>query len=253
MPPAVADICRYPVKGLSPQSMEEVTLRPGEGLPLDRRFAIAHGASRFDPQNPAWQPKRQFLMLMVNERLAALQTRFDEATGQLTILRDGRRVAGGDITTPLGRDLVNQFLAAFMDRGTPGAPRLVDGGGVMLSDSPRRLVSIASLASARDLERVARRPVDIRRFRANLILDGLAPWAELDWPGRTLRVGEARLAVIEPIGRCAATEVDPATGERNMPVLKTLAGGYGHTRFGIYAEVVTGGLVRRGDRAEVSA
>ena len=53
----VTDICRYPVKGLSAEHLERVALEPGEGLPHDRRFALAHGATTFDPHNPQWLPK----------------------------------------------------------------------------------------------------------------------------------------------------------------------------------------------------
>src|SRR5690606_32136331 len=105
MSTVIAAIHRFPVKGLSADPLERVRLSAGEGLPEDRRFAICHGASLFDPRAPAWQPKRQFLMLALNERLAALRSRFDPATGLLEISRGGKPVARGVITTPLGRDL----------------------------------------------------------------------------------------------------------------------------------------------------
>ena len=45
-------IYRYPVKGLSGEKMDKVVLTPGECLPHDRRFAIALGSTRFDPEHP---------------------------------------------------------------------------------------------------------------------------------------------------------------------------------------------------------
>src|SRR4051794_10494398 len=94
----VAQIYRHPVKGLTPEPLAGVRLAPGEGLPHDRRFALAHGTTRFDPAAPEWMPKTNFLMLMRNERLARLRTHFDETSGVLTILRDGKAVATADIT-----------------------------------------------------------------------------------------------------------------------------------------------------------
>ena len=67
-------IYRYPVKGLSPQRLAQVTLSAGENLPADRLYAIENGPSGFDPARPAYFPKQRFLMLMRNERLAALHT-----------------------------------------------------------------------------------------------------------------------------------------------------------------------------------
>ena len=86
-------LCRYPVKGLSPQRLDAVDLRPGETIAFDREWAIENGPSRFDPAKPVTLPKISFLMLMRNERLAALETEFDEESKTLTLLRDGKQVA----------------------------------------------------------------------------------------------------------------------------------------------------------------
>jgi uncharacterized protein YcbX len=73
----VTAIYRYPVKGLSAERMDRVALMPGQCLPHDRRFAIALGSTRFNPQRPEWLSKIHFIMLMRDEKLARLETRFD--------------------------------------------------------------------------------------------------------------------------------------------------------------------------------
>lgn len=244
----LAAIYRYPVKGLSAQPVERVVLTAGEGLPQDRRFAIAHGTSQFDSARPAWQSKRHFLTLLDHERLAALQTWFDEETGVLTIKRGGKTVLRSTITAPLGREVVNQFLAAYMRKEAPGVPKLVEAPGVMFSDRPEKLVSLAGTASIHDLERVTRRPVDPRRFRVNLLIEGARPWAEFDWVGQTLAVGAARLRVVARIARCAATNVNPDTAERDLNIPKALKAGFGHADCGVYATVIGSGAVTAGDK-----
>ena len=54
---AVVAIYRYLVKGLSAEKMDRVVLTPGECLPHDRRFAIALGSTRFDPERPECCPR----------------------------------------------------------------------------------------------------------------------------------------------------------------------------------------------------
>jgi uncharacterized protein YcbX len=248
MPVTLAQICRYPVKGLDVQLLDRVALEPGRSLPGDRRFAIAHGASRFDPLEPAWQNKRQFLTLMTHARLAELDTQFDPATGALHIRRHGREVAHADITTPIGREVVNQFLNAFIGDEAPKPVRLVEAPGLALDDAGENQLSLINRASLADLERVVRRPVDPRRFRGNLLIDGAAPWAEMDWVGKTLRIGDTvRLKAVEPIGRCAATTVNPDTAERDMNIPKALMSGFGHDECGVYLEVHEGGEIAVGD------
>ena len=243
----VAQIRRYPVKGLTGQAVEQIDVAASEGLPHDRRFAIAHGASLFDPRRPCWHPRQQFLMLARNARLAALDTAFDAASGVLTIRRNGRQVARADITTPLGRNLINQFLAAYMGDEGLGAPKVVEAPGIMFSDVEDKLVSLINLASVHDIERVARAPVDADRFRGNLLIEGPAPWAEFEWVDRDIAVGAVRLHVVERITRCAATEVNPHTGERDLNVPRLLRSGFGHVDCGVYAKVVSGGTIRQGD------
>ena len=84
----LAALYRYPVKGLTPEPLDSVELRPGETLPFDRAYAIENGPGRFDPAQPRHLPKINFLMLMRDERLATLRSSFDDRTQTLTIARD---------------------------------------------------------------------------------------------------------------------------------------------------------------------
>lgn len=239
----ITAIYRHPVKGLTPEPLDRVSLTPGQGLPQDRRFALAHGSTRFDPAAPEWMPKTNFLMLMRNERLARLRTRFDDATGTLTVQRDGKTVASGNIQDTAGRTVIEQFFAAYLQAEARGAPKLVESPGHMFSDVARKVVSIIGLASIRDLERVARAPIDPRRFRANVYFEGGRPWQEFDWVDQEIRLGGVRLKVVKRIQRCAATNVDPETGQRDLNLPLSLQQGFRHTDMGIYAEVLEPGTI----------
>ena len=251
MAASVAHIYRYPVKSLSAEALAATILAVGQPLPNDRRFAIAHGASRYDSASPQWQPKAAFLALVRNARLAKLRTRFDEATDLLTIERDGKAVCRGKLSDPIGRSVIEQFLAAFMGEEARGTPRIAASSGVVFANTPEPYVSIIGLASVRDLERVVRSSVEPIRFRANIYVDGLPPWAEFAWPGKTITMGGARLEVVRRIDRCAATEVNPAKGLRDLRVLSSLQSGFGHIDMGVYARVIGAGPVKQGDSVTV--
>ena len=66
--------------------------------------------------------------------------------------------------------------------------------------------------------------------------------------GKEIAIGDARLKVVKRIVRCAATNVDPTTGARDMTIPKTLLQSFGHADCGIYAEVITGGTIAAGDK-----
>lgn len=243
----VVALYRYPVKGLSPEPLDVARLEAGETIPGDRAYAIENGPGRFDPDAPRHLPKISFLMLMRNERLATLQTRFDDDSATLTISRSGKQVARGQLSTKLGRQMIEQFLAAYMTNDLRGAPRIVAAPGHSFSDVAKKCVHIVNLASVRDLERIGGRRIDPLRFRPNVVVDGLEPWAEFAWVGHAIAIGRTRLEVFTRTERCDATNVDPSTGARDMAIPALLRRSFGHADFGVYATVVDGGEVRNGD------
>lgn len=116
-------------------------------------------------------------------------------------------------------------------------------------------VTLVSIASAQELSRrsgEAKEPLDTRRFRILIEMEGCAPHEEDTWIGGRVRVGEAVFGVPGAIPRCAVTTQDPTTGIRDFPTLKAIrayrgldAGG--DIDFGVYGEVLRPGTVRAGD------
>jgi len=245
--PTVTALYRYAVKGLSPEARDRVKLEAGGIMPFDRAYAIENGPGRFDPDNPRHLPKITFLMLMRDERLATLVTSFDDASETLTVMRAGKQVARGQLTTPLGRKMIEQFFAAYMKAELRGPPKVVSAPGHSFSDVPFKCLHIVNLATVRDVERVLGRPVDPLRFRANVYIDGVEPWAELKWVGREVTLGGVRTSVVDLTGRCDATNVDPQTGARDMGLPVLLQRTWGHSDLGIYAKIVADGELAVGD------
>jgi uncharacterized protein len=249
----VSSIYRYPVKGLSPEKLDRVALMFGATLPADRKYAIENGPGRFDPAAPRHLPKISFLMLMRDERLATLRTQFDDAAETLTIQRDGKQVARGKLDTPLGRQMIEQFFAAYMKTELRGAPKVVAADGHSFSDVAAKCMHIVNLATVRDLERAIGKPIDPLRFRANIYIDGAAPWAEFRWLDKTLNIGGATMTVFKRTQRCEATNVDPVTAKRDMAIPSMLMRTYGHTDVGVYATVTTAGTIECGNAVTVRA
>lgn len=236
-------IYRYPVKGLSADRMETADLIAAETLPFDRAYAIENGPGRFDPFNPRHVPKVNFLTLMRNEALAALATSFDPATRTLSIVRDGSHVADGCLATPVGRAIIAQFFAEYLKGELRGPPRVVHAPEHSISDVAAKCLHIVNLASVADLERIVGQSLDPLRFRPNLVIAGAPAWSEFDWVGKSLRIGDARLEVFGRTERCAATNVDPATGHRDLDIPAVLLRTWGHSEFGVYARVTAGGRI----------
>jgi hypothetical protein len=148
----------------------------------------------------------------------------------------------------VGRELRLVADGNAVDRGAEGAISLVSRG------------SLERLAGAEGPERAGPahpEPVDARRFRMLIEIDGVEPHAEDDWLGRELEVGEARLRIHGNVGRCVTTTRGPESGKVDLPTLKMLAAYRSDMEtteplpFGVHGEVLEGGVVRIGDRVRI--
>ena len=262
--PRVAALFRHPVKGFTPEPRESLVVRPDGRVAGDRvlAFRFANAATPEQEDGLDYWPKAKGLALQDFPSLAALRLAFDDETRTVRIRRgpeilveagldeEGRRrlvdaVTGYLRTTPDG---------ARLDR--PGRTPLVlvgDGASPRFQDRPRGFVSVHGRASAAALGRELGAAIDDRRFRSNVVIDGLDPWAELDWDG-DVRIGEVALRAEGPIVRCLATHANPETGVRDAPVLTTLTRRIGQrepTLGRLLLPAGAGGVIRVGDEVLV--
>lgn len=249
---SLLSIARFPVKGLTPQSLDEVQLTPDQPIANDRRFALAHGSSAFDAAAPAFQKKAHFLTWIRNPPLAALDCSFDASGTKITIRKDGKTlVQDADLTSPLSHAAIEKVVLDHIGpEGTRGSVKVAEAPGAWFADVPDPYLSIQNTATLAELGRKLGQtePLDHRRLRANLVIGGFPAWAEMQWVGSQLEIGDTVLAVEAVIGRCAATHVNPETGIPDGNLVGTLNSVYGHNKCGVYARVVKGGTIKRGDR-----
>jgi uncharacterized protein YcbX len=249
----IASLHRYPVKGLSPEPLESAELRAGSYFPGDRLYAIENGPSGFDANTPQHQPKIKFLMLMRNEALGRLRTRYEDETTTLIIESPEFQTVRADVTTKEGRLAVEAFMRRYVPDALRGPPKVLAAPeGFRFTDARSGFVSIINLASIAAIGEMVERPIDPLRLRGNVLVDGLEPWAEFDLVGKILAgPSGTRLKITRRIPRCAATQVDPTTGLRDLDIPAALMRHLGHVDCGIYAEVLTSGKLATGETLAV--
>ena len=239
MTPHLARLFRHPIKGVGREELGSVMLAAGACLPYDRHWAVAHEAARL---TGAWAPCANFCRGAKAPALMAVTSRLNEVTGTVAL------------SHPQRHDLVFRpddpaDLPAFLDWMAPlsppdrARPSQIVSVGRGMTDSAFQSVSILSLASLGDLAARMSHDLSVHRWRGNIWLDGLEPWQEWNWIGRSLRIGQTELRIEERITRCRATSADPETGLIDADTLGGLQQAYGHQDFGLYATVTCGGAI----------
>jgi ferredoxin-NADP reductase/uncharacterized protein YcbX len=255
--PRIASIVRFPVKGFPGVSASgDVALEPGRGLRWDRSHAIENGRAVIASPT-AWNERKGYFHVARHEEIVRFGVTLDDAEGDDPTLvltaPDGRSartpLGAGDPGEAITGDgsTVDDLLRSALPSGPFGAPRLIRSGAPGLWDWPDAHLSFINLATVRALADAAGSPVDPRRFRGNVLLEGLPAWGELGLLGRRVRIGTAELEFFQPTDRCRATTIDPATGVSDLNVPGLLASRFGHMYCGVYARVVSPGSVRVGD------
>jgi GntR family transcriptional regulator/MocR family aminotransferase len=258
----VSSIYRYPIKGLSPQSVRRIALQAGKPFPFDRVFALARPGSSVDPDAPRWAKKGQFVMLMLDETLAGVQTHLELETMQLKVRRkppsvttgneSGENLLDADLNSRQGRVAFEVFIRQQVP-ALGAAPKLVHLPDGHFMDKPDNVMSCINLATVRSLEKEWGYAIDPLRFRANFYIDGGEPWEEFGWVGSDLVLGEVAFRVDRRNGRCAATNVNPVTGERDLDIPGSLRRAFGHKDLGVYLVAKQDGKVVVGDQVAMPA
>jgi uncharacterized protein YcbX len=250
-PARIVSLYRYPVKGFSGEKLKSVSLGVDQTFPADRAFAIENGPSGFDPAAPNWQPKIKFLCLMRNAKLAALQTLYDDASGVFAVAKDGVPMVEASLKTEAGRAAIEYFFQDFMGGEARGAVKVLESPGHSFSDVSAKVAHIVNLATVEDLAATINKEIHPLRFRANIYLDGWKAWSEFDLIGKTIRAGGVDFKITKRVVRCAATEVNPETAERDIDIPEAIWRKTGENDLGIYARVVTAGKIAAGDKVEI--
>ena len=235
-------IWRHPIKSHGREALGRVTLSARATMPWDRRWAVAHEQAKTD--GTEWAPCANFSRGSKAPVLMAINASANVSVGIVTLTHPNRPDLTFDPDTQA--DLLLDWVRPLMPEYRAASARIVrvPRRGMTESDFPS--VSNMNLATHHAVEQELGRPLDIRHWRGNLWLDGLAPWQEFEWLDRDITIGDVVLRPRERIERCMATTANPDTGLRDADTQGTLDT-WGQRDFGLRAELVTCGTLRLGD------
>ncbi|MBO9474406.1 MOSC domain-containing protein [Shimia sp. R10_1] len=243
----VAALWRHPIKAHGRESVGHISLVAGQTFPWDRRYAVAHERSK--TEGGEWASCRNFSRAAGAPALMAITAKVDEDSGKITLNHPDLWEVTFDPATQ--GDKLIEWVRPIMPKERAASTKLVPAGDVGMTDSDFPSIAIHTTASHRAVETQLGHALSTERWRGNIWLDGFEAFAEFDWIGKTLRIGDAEIEVRERITRCLATTSNPDTGERDADTLGALKAVLGYQDFGVYGVVTKSGDVAIGAPAEL--
>ena len=246
----VQSLWQYPIKGLGGTTTDSVILTADAYFPGDRLYAIGNGHEKLSSApSGSWMKKAYFLQLMKFEQLAALECQFEE--GSIRIRKNDSMLLDAALDTEGGMAEIDSFFREMLGDLLPGEPKIMRIQEGAYTDTNEPWISIGGTASLDAFAAATGTYADARRFRLNVIIETDTPFAEANLIGKTIALGQAELKVMEPVGRCAAINVDPVTAVRGPNYVQEMQTHFGHSDLGIFAKITKGGTVRPGDILQI--
>lgn len=243
----VEQIWRYPVKSLRGESIES-SLVDARGLLGDRLWAVRDHAGKLGSGKNTNRFRR-----FPGPPLLSLSSRYPvEPTTAPSGIEPPLVINADGAEYPVRDGSADRFFQReWEDAELTVAPEAeVDH----FDDGPVSLIGTASLRWIE--EQLPGVPIDVRRFRPNLVVRTTEPFEEETWLGRTVRIGSqgdaVELTFTERLPRCVMTACEQADLPEAPGMLKMLAQRPDEPlRLAIVGTATHPGIVRRGDTVTV--
>jgi uncharacterized protein YcbX len=230
----VSMLARYPVKSMLGEQLDHAEVQP-RGIVADRQWAVYTADGRIGSGKSSQRFRRVDGLLGYRATLAAP----DSAAGDVPLIESptGQRWRADD---PQAAEQLSAHLGKPLRLGREAAVKHHD-------ISALHLVTTASL---RALGQLLGEPVDVARFRPNLLLDVPGTgFVEDGWADRELRLGSDVVVRLGPgMQRCVMVDMAHGSLGPDGRILKMLASER-ELLLGVRVEVVRPGIVRLGDPA----
>ncbi|MDC3063923.1 MOSC domain-containing protein [Alphaproteobacteria bacterium] len=247
-------IVRYPIKGLNGEFVNSANLSPGSTISGDRKYAFAKSENDICEKSLIYMKKTNFLALVKEEKLSLLQPQINFKNEFLRLIYKDKEIFNGFLNNNNDIKKLNLCLAKFLNINIKKKPRLVkdksdvkDDNKHSFSDIPDKALSFINLNSINDFEVKIKQEVNYNRFRGNVIFSGIKAWEEFNWLGKIITIGGVKFEIFRKTKRCAATNVNPNTGLRDLNIPNQLQKIYGHYDLGVYGKVLNKGIIKIND------
>ena len=254
----ISSINYSPVKSLSFQGIKMCEVREGLGILNDRVFAFSRiidsKKAQLVEKNPNLRNLNNFLSLKNSPVLNKYNFEYKE---NKLVLKLGDK----ELISALANDKEQRLL--FVNELTKLENSLIKPITLLQnsefpffdtthSDKVFNSISLINLNGIDDFGKKINETIEPQRFRGNFYVNGIDPWEERKWIGKTITINDILFKVERHIPRCVAINLKPKTDDNGLNLLQSLKKTYNHFDMGIYLRALNNGKVEVGNKVQLN-
>jgi uncharacterized protein len=261
MSATISSINYCPVKSVSFQAIDKCEIKKDIGIVGDRIFAftkdLAQDKAQLFEKSPEERKGKWNKVLTLKNSPVLNKYNFLYKENSLTLTFKDKEILTIDINELSERQLLSNKIIEF-ENSLKEPIVLIKNEEFPFFDTSIsnkvdfiNSVSLINIQSVNDFQKKINEKVEISRFRGNICIDGIKPWEEREWIGKTIKINNISLKVEKNIPRCVAINLKPTTDDNSLNLLQSLKKNYNHFEMGIYLTALNGGEVNLGDKVEI--
>ena len=262
MSATISSINYCPVKSVSFQTINNCKIKKNVGIIGDRIFAFAKDLnlyqSKLFEKNPDERKGKWNKVLTLKNSPALNKYNFVFKDEKLTLTLKEREILTIDINQLSEREELSNNITELEETLKQPIVLMKNNDFPFFDTSISNKVdfvnsvSLLNMQSINDFQKKIDKKIETSIFRGNICIDGIEPWKEREWIGKTIKINGVFFKVEKNIPRCVAINLKPQTDDNSFNLLQSLKKIYNHFEMGIYLTALDNGKLEVGNKVETN-
>ena len=257
----ISSINYCPVKSVSFQTIEKCEIKKDIGIINDRIFAFAKDLdaeqAKLFEKSPEERKGKWNKVLTLKNSPALNKYNFIFKDKKLSLTLKDKEILSININQSSEREALSNKISELESSLKQPLTLMKNDDFPFFDTSISKKVdfvnsvSLLNIQSINDFEKKVNKKIETSIFRGNICIDGIDPWKEREWIGKTIKINNVSFKVEKNIPRCVAINLKPQTDDNSFDLLQSLKKTYNHFDMGIYLTALDDGEINIKDKINI--
>ena len=246
-----------PVKSLSFQKINKCKIKKNIGIEGDRNFAFSQNLNldevKLFEKNPNERKDKWNKILTLKNSPVLNKYNFIFKDNELTLFLKDKKILTINVNQPTECQKLSDKIIE-LEKSLKQPLVLIRNENFPFFDTSiskkinfTNSISLLNIQSIKDFEKKVNKKIETSIFRGNICIDGIDPWKEREWIGKTIKINNVSFKVEKNIPRCVAINLKPQTDNNSFDLLQLLKKTYNHFDMGVFLTALDDGEISTKD------